>query len=447
MILKSLLVPKLVSFITSNWLKQFKRQLFSLGRRLNPAIDNVTFYLRVDDPHSYLLLQVLPDFLSRNQKSLEIQILLQLDAELNPEADKSAEYSLRDVKILANYHQLNFPKNTTQPTAHNTQLATAILLENMGQPDFLKLCRLICDELWLNQCKESESPALIHLSKQYGQLNKIEVEQRLSQAQSDLFNRGHYQSAMLYYGGEWYWGIDRLWHLEDRLTTNKLDDKADYPSYLQRISSSFVYSDLTADNLPDKNQQPQVIDFYFSFRSPYSYIAAQKLFKLLKQYPNITLNIKPVLPMVMRGLKVPKSKKMYIVHDAKREADRYYLPFGKIADPLGGGIERCMALFYFAKQQNKQNQLVDSLSRGIWAEGIDTSSNKGLRQLVSRSGLDWEQAKLCLGKTGWKEQAENNQQALDKIGLWGVPSFQYKSLTLWGQDRYAILEQTVNQVR
>ena len=28
---------------------------------------------------------------------------------------------------------------------------------------------------------------------------------------------GHYLSGMLYYGGEWYWGLDRLVHLERRL--------------------------------------------------------------------------------------------------------------------------------------------------------------------------------------------------------------------------------------
>ena len=28
---------------------------------------------------------------------------------------------------------------------------------------------------------------------------------------------GHYSGAMFYYGGEWYWGVDRVYHLEERL--------------------------------------------------------------------------------------------------------------------------------------------------------------------------------------------------------------------------------------
>lgn len=40
-----------------------------------------------------------------------------------------------------------------------------------------------------------------------------------TRAQADRLRQslGHYLSAMLYYGGEWYWGIDRLHHLETRL--------------------------------------------------------------------------------------------------------------------------------------------------------------------------------------------------------------------------------------
>jgi 2-hydroxychromene-2-carboxylate isomerase len=58
--------------------------------------------------------------------------------------------------------------------------------------------------------------------------------------------------------------------------------------------------------------------------------------------------------MVMRGVKVPKVKRLYIVHDVKREADRYVIAFGKITDPLGMGVERCMALLPYANKMGKE---------------------------------------------------------------------------------------------
>lgn len=436
--IKALLAPKLIDFITSNWLKKLKRKLFILHKTVNPSVDEITFYLRVNDPYSYLLLQVLPDFLASKQKKLTVEILLDLNSDLNLEINKQADYALKDAKRLAQNNQLAFPEKTKQPSLQNIQLATSILLANNNQPEFLQLCRLVCDALWLQQSDEFGTNQWAQLIQQYGKLALSDVNQQLTRAKNKLQQKGHYQSGMLYYGGEWYWAIDRLWHLDRRLPSQLVDNGAGRPPYFQRNASLKS----TKKTFPSK---PQIVDFYFSFRSPYSYLAAQRLFKLSQNAPNIILNIKPVLPMVMRGLKVSKSKKMYIVHDAKREADRYHLPFGKIADPLGGGIEHCMALFYFAKQHNKQNQFVDSISKGIWAEGIDTHSNKGLRQLVCRAGLDWDQAKLCLEGEDWRVHARNNQRDLDQIGLWGVPSFQYKSFVVWGQDRIALLEQALSR--
>jgi len=436
--LKTLLVTKLIEFITSNWLKKVKRRLFLLHKTVNPSVDEITFYLRVNDPYSYLLLQILPDFLASKEKRVSVEILLELNSDLNIEIDKQADYALKDAKRLAKNNQFVFPEKTKLPKLENTQLATSILLANNHPPEFLHLCRLVCDALWLQQSDEFRTNQMARLSQQYGKLTPSDAKQQLAHAKNKLHQQGHYQSGMLYYGGEWYWAIDRLWHLDKRLSSQLFENETELPQYLQQNTPLNL-----AKNTPPS--KPQIIDFYFSFRSPYSYLAAQRLFKLSHYSPNIVLNIKPILPMVMRGLKVPKSKKMYIVHDAKREADRYHLPFGKIADPLGGGIERCMALFYFAKQYNKQNQLVDSISKGIWAEGIDTCSNEGLRQLVCRAGLDWDQAKLHLETEDWKVHASNNQQDLDQIGLWGVPSFQYKSLVVWGQDRIALLEQTLFQ--
>ncbi len=453
MSLKTLLMPHLINWLTSNTLTRFKRGLFLLHKKFNPSIDQITFYLRVNDPYSYLLLQVLPDLLISQQKQLNIKILLQLNSDLNLEIDKQANYALKDAKRLAIEHQLSFPQKTQLPSLQNSQLATAILLANLNHPEFLQLCQLVCDALWLSQ---DTTLSLDKLTLQYGKLSPLEAEQQLNHAKHYLQQKGHYQSGMLYYGGEWYWGIDRLWHLYQRLSitctvTNILTETAiatktakkeaakeiSLPGYLQRNTACMPL---------DKHDgaEPPSIDFYFSFRSPYSYLAAQRLFKIAQKYP-LTINIKPVLPMVMRGLKVPKNKRLYIVHDAKREAERYQIAFGKIADPLGEGVERCMALFYFAKQQAKEKQLVDAISQGIWAEGIDTASDKGLRRLVCRAGLDWGQAKKCLAEQDWKVQAEKNQRDLNQLGLWGVPSFQYQGLAFWGQDRLAAIIKEITQ--
>ena len=232
---KSSLIPKLINIITSNRLRNVKRRLFSFAKTINPSLDQISFYLRVNDPYSYLLLQVLPDFLRDQQKGLNIEILLSLDSNLNLEADKLADYALSDAKRLASNNGLCFPEKTQLPSIQNSQFASAILLNNIQQPDFLALCRLVCDALWLEQKTDLQQALLERLSEQFGKLNQQAASQQLYKAKNDLFKRGHYQSGMLHYGGEWYWGIDRLWHLEQRLAPKNLTEEKSCPAIFSVI--------------------------------------------------------------------------------------------------------------------------------------------------------------------------------------------------------------------
>ena len=62
----------------------------------------------------------------------------------------------------------------------------------------------------------------------------------------------------------------------------------------------------------------------------------------------LDLELKPVLPMVMRGMAVPQAKRIYILTDSKREAEKFGLEFGCIVDPLGPGIEHLRAIIRIA---------------------------------------------------------------------------------------------------
>ena len=83
--------------------------------------------------------------------------------------------------------------------------------------------------------------------------------------------------------------------------------------------------------------------------------------------------LKPVAPMVVRGLEVPSVKRMYIVRDAKREADRLGIAFGELCDPLGTGIDNCLAIAHWAAQRGQLMAFSRSAMRGIWAEALDVS--------------------------------------------------------------------------
>lgn len=427
-------MPLLAQMATSPKTRNLRRGWFEIKRRLFPSIATVVFYHRVNDPYSLLLLQALPRFLDDFKVNLQIRFVLDLADDANPHQDLQAAYALEDAKRLAKLHELVFPDDAQIPSYDDAMKAAAILLRHQSRPKLLHLVTEVTGALWGCSTTTFQSAA-----KRYGAMKESEARSLLLQSNAELNSRGHYNSAMLYYGGEWYWGLDRLGHLADRLNKPGIrrvtGDIADYQRQYRHVLQSY-------NTLRPRPKQVKALDFYFSFRSPYSYLAADRVFKLADLY-KIPVMPKPVMPMVNRGIALPKTKRNYILRDAKREAEKYNMPFGKICDPLGDGIHNAMALFQFAQQQSKDKEFVVSVMSGIWSEGLDVNRKSHLRKMVERAGLNWVEAETSLGTDSWRKMAQRNREELTKLGLWGVPAFKYGQLTLWGQDRLWALEKEV----
>ncbi|MEJ6591019.1 MAG: DsbA family protein [SAR86 cluster bacterium] len=269
-------------------------------------------------------------------------------------------------------------------------------------------------------------------------------QHHLAANEAHLKSNGHYLSAMLHYGGEWYWGLDRLAHLERRLNDLRLAAGAAAEIQYDRGYRDFCRPLSTGTNSGTDADTP--ITLYWSFRSPYSYIGLVRAKQLATHY-QLPLEVKPVLPMVMRRMQVPRTKGFYILQDAKREATQYGIEFGKIADPLGAGVERCYALYEFAVSAGKGLEFLESCARGAWAEGINAATDTGLQLLVERAGLDWQQARLLLTEDGWRIWAQRNLADMYSEDLWGVPSLSYRDTKVYGQDRIECIEQAIRHAR
>jgi 2-hydroxychromene-2-carboxylate isomerase len=236
---------------------------------------------------------------------------------------------------------------------------------------------------------------------------------------------GLYLGAMFFYAGEWYWGIDRLYHLEQRLQALGAQ-KAGAPEVLFPPAVDW--------STPVTVAQPQAIDFFVSLRSPYSAIAAPRVFAL-GRLAGVPVRLRYVLPMVMRGLPVPRAKRSYISLDAAREAHTRGIPFGRLNDPVGRPTERGLALMPLAEREGRGEAYLLSFMAGVWSQGVDAGSDRGLRRIAERAGLSWDPCRAALRDDGWRAVAERNSEALFALGLWGVPSFQVGDVAVWGQDR------------
>ena len=421
MSLKTLLMPMVTQHRFARSTLLAKRAKAEKARLASGRPHQVYYFHQVDDPYSHLLAQALLRFLARYNIELIPHVVSPPPDSAAPEREKLVAYSRVDAALLAQHHGLNFTDQGKQPQADRVLQATHTLVAAIEAGQFADHVVAVGQWLW-------GSDETLVLPEQFNALKPVatkDVQSHMKKADALLEKLGHYLGGMLYYEGEWYWGIDRLYHLEHRL--QELDAQRDGAIGLLFPADDGLARARRLENPPD-------IDFFFSFRSPYSAIVAPRIFEL-GRLTGAKINLRFVMPMVMRGLPVPKVKREYIVYDTAREAHVRGIPFGRLNDPVGKPTERGLALIPFAEQHNKGQEFVLSYMQGVWAEGIDAGSDKGLRKIVERAGLSWEGAQIALQNDEWWDIAQTNREALFALGLWGVPSFKVGKTVVWGQDR------------
>ena len=396
----------------------------------------VSVFLQIDDPYSYILSHYLPRLAEHYAIEMRVHLTKAIVDGYQPAPDMLVEYAIADCRRLALEFGIPFlDKADLPPTEFRAGLSDAVAA-SAGSDAFSGELFEALEIYW-----RGDTLAAAQISKsapRRGAANAlIEVSQDL---QSRL---GHYNSAMLHYAGEWYWGVDRLHYLTDRLDALGISKSRSPDLHLQSIRQSTrislpVRPPTAAKSLPS-------IEYFHSFRSPYSYLALHSMFEIADAY-GIDVRIRPVLPMVMRGMAVPGPKLLYIVKDANREARRRGIPFGKIADPVGRGAERCLAVFLYAESEKRGREFVLHAGRAIWSEAVDVSSDKGMRQVTHRCGLFWPDVKKAMQGDDWRATIEGNRESMMRDGSWGVPTVRLGDLVLWGQDRDWMLARHIEEL-
>lgn len=186
------------------------------------------------------------------------------------------------------------------------------------------------------------------------------------------------------------------------------------------------------------------VEFFFSFRSPYSYLAGPRGFALADRY-DVDVVFRGVMPMAMRGQSVPRSKALHTLRDVDREARRLGMPFGHIHDPIGDGAVRCLRISEHAKDAGCERAFVLGASRAIWAEAVDVATDAGLRPVCEAAGLAWPGCATALDSDVLRARVDANTAALAELGQWGVPVFTFDGACFWGQDRIVDLETALHE--
>jgi 2-hydroxychromene-2-carboxylate isomerase len=200
------------------------------------------------------------------------------------------------------------------------------------------------------------------------------------------------------------------------------------------------------------------VDVFWSFRSPYSYLATPRLVRLAAEY-DVDVTIRVVLPIAVRipGFfdTVNPLWPPYLLRDTMRIAEYEGIPYGwPRPDPIVQDfatrqvaaeqpyIHRLTRLGAAAAERGPGLRFVAEVSRVIWGGDVDGwHEGSHLADAAARAGLHLDELDAAIAADSARYDAVivHNQQALEAAGHWGVPTMVFGGEPFFGQDRIDLL--------
>lgn len=201
------------------------------------------------------------------------------------------------------------------------------------------------------------------------------------------------------------------------------------------------------------------VDVFYSYRSPYSYLAIGRLRDWAAE-DGIDLIIRPVLPLAVRNPEFFHNMNPlgpeYTRRDVQRMADHLRLPYRwpepdpvvMSFDPVSipkeqPYIHRLTRLGIEAGRLGQSLESTYQVSSMIWS-GAAENWTKGdhLAEAVKSAGLSLGEmdASIDAEPEIYIEQIKENQDAQKASGHWGVPTMVFEGEPFFGQDRIEVLK-------
>jgi 2-hydroxychromene-2-carboxylate isomerase len=337
------------------------------------------------------------------------------------------------VKRIAPYYGVDFPGNN-YPDKNLVNKANSILTV-VNPEEFGSLAKTVSHALWSGDLAKLEELQVEYKAPEH------EVIENLKKGNEIRNGSDYYFGSAFYYEKELYWGVDRLNHLEERLTelgVNKSNDNE--PICLLQTKAPETI----------KTENKVNLTYYPSLNSPYTFVSAKRVKEFKDEYP-INLVTRPVLPMLMRMMVIPTFKAKYIISDAAREGRKYGYEMKDIYSPIGKPARKAYSLFPLIDTMGKGFEYIDELLKASFQDGINIGSDEYLENTVTSLGLDWSDIKKDLNTSKWKKVLNDNVNDMYEGNCWGVPSFKVTDedgsnpYYVWGQDRMWLLKEEINR--
>jgi 2-hydroxychromene-2-carboxylate isomerase len=200
------------------------------------------------------------------------------------------------------------------------------------------------------------------------------------------------------------------------------------------------------------------ITLFWSFRSPYSYVALPRVARLAEEF-GVELDMRIVHPAAIRNpeyfRKMNKLARPYFMLDSARAAAFHGLPFRRpVPDPINQN-QVTLALADTHPLAHRLGRLgIAAVARGrgvafclevstmMWDGRVDNwHEGEHLAQAARRAGLNLVELEAAIATDPDAHEAAlaQNDAALRNAGHWGVPTMVFQGEPFFGQDRVETL--------
>jgi 2-hydroxychromene-2-carboxylate isomerase len=200
------------------------------------------------------------------------------------------------------------------------------------------------------------------------------------------------------------------------------------------------------------------VDLFYSYRSPYSYLALPRIMQLVAEY-DLTVNLRPVYPLAVRvpGFFKRTNPKFlsYVALDSTRVAKHENIPYGfPRPDPIVQDrttlevaahqpyIHRLTRLGAAAQIEGRSLPFTYAITKPIW-DGSVAGWHEGdhLMKAAAEAGFDLTamDAAIAADPDRYEKVIAGNEQDHANSGHWGVPTFVFENEPFFGQDRIDLL--------
>ena len=194
-------------------------------------------------------------------------------------------------------------------------------------------------------------------------------------------------------------------------------------------------------------------DLFFSFRSPYSYLAIGRYRDIMKEW-DVDIALRPVYPLAIREPDFFERNHpnwlRYTFTDMFRVAQFHDIPFGPPRpDPIVQNVMtrqiseeqpyifRLTRLGQVAARRGKGLGFAHEAAKLIWGGAENWHEGEHLAGAAQRAGLDLAEldAEALSDADALDTEIHANQAALEAGGHWGVPTLVFEGEPFFGQDR------------